>query len=49
VIDALRELGNVRDDHGLPSLTVDNIRREIVTMKSRLTANDNDIQPTRET
>jgi hypothetical protein len=35
VIDALRELGNALDDHGLPSMTVDNIRLEIVRLKVR--------------
>jgi hypothetical protein len=48
VIDALRELANVRDDHGLPSMSVDHMRLEVAALKARLTANDNH-QPTRET
>jgi len=48
VIDALRELANLRDDHGLPTMALDSMRRDVTTLKSRLAANDNvDIQPTR--
>lgn len=35
MIEALRDLGNALDDHGLPSMTVDHIRLEIVAMKVR--------------
>ena len=41
MIDALRELGNVRDDHGLPSMGLDSMRREVTALKARLPANDN--------
>lgn len=44
MIAALVRLGNRLDDLGLPSLTVDNIRLEIIAMKARaLKANDNAI------
>lgn len=39
VIDALRELANALDDHGLPSMTVDHIRHEIIALKIRNTNN----------
>lgn len=45
VIDALRELANLRDDHGLPTMGLDNIRREIVTMKARLIVSNDNNQP----
>lgn len=48
MIEALRELGNVRDDHGLPSMGLDHMRLEVAALKAGLTANDNH-QPTRET
>jgi len=41
VIEALRELANLRDDHGLPTMALDNMRREVTALKSRLVANDN--------
>lgn len=42
MIDELRELANTLDDHGKPSMTVDNMRRELITLKARhSTANDN--------
>ena len=43
--DAL-ELANLLDDCGLPSMTVDNMRRELITLKTRhSTANDNNGVP----
>lgn len=42
MIAGLVRLGNKLDDHGKPSMTVDNMRRELVTLKARhSTANDN--------
>jgi hypothetical protein len=41
VSDALRELANLRDDHGLPTMALDNMRREVTALKARLPANDN--------
>lgn len=41
MIDALRELANTRDDHGLPTMGLDTMRLEIVRMKVRLVANEN--------
>lgn len=46
MIDSLRDLANTLDDLGLPSLTVDNIRREFISMKvaalqRMATSNDN--------
>lgn len=41
MINALRELANLRDDHGLPTMGLDNMRREVTTLKARLAANDN--------
>lgn len=41
MIDALRELANARDDHGLPSMGLDHMRLEVAALKARLTANDN--------
>lgn len=39
-IEALRELANARDEQGLPSMGLDNMRREVITMMARA-ANDN--------
>lgn len=39
---ALRELANTLDDHGKPSGSIDNMRRELIALKARhSTANDN--------
>lgn len=44
MIGALVRLGNALDDRGMPSLTVDNIRLEVIAMKVRSArANDNSI------
>lgn len=39
-IEALRELANARDEQGLPSMGLDNMRREVITMMARA-ENDN--------
>lgn len=40
--DALRELANTLDDLGLPSMSIDNIRREVSALVARhLVSNDN--------
>jgi hypothetical protein len=50
VIAALVRLGNALDDRGMPSLTIDNIRLEVIAMKVRSSrANDNDNQPRTDT
>lgn len=39
---ALRELANTLDDHERPSMGIDNMRRELITLKARHSvANDN--------
>jgi hypothetical protein len=41
-VKALLKLANTLDDQGKPSMTVDNIRRELITLKARHSvANDN--------
>lgn len=40
MIEAMRKLANLRDDRGLPSMGLDNMRRELITMMARA-ANDN--------
>jgi len=40
-IEALRELANLRDDHNLPSMGVDNMRREVTALMARTAENDN--------
>lgn len=45
MIKKLVELANLRDDHGLPTMGLDNIRREIVTMKARLEVSNDSNQP----
>ena len=41
MINALRDLANLRDDHGLPSMGLDSMRREVIALKARIPANDN--------
>lgn len=40
MIEGLRKLANMRDDRGLPSMSLDSMRREVTALMARA-SNDN--------